>query len=169
MKRKRAGLMIPDRPRVEPVDVGGGVADPAPAAGPALGGNPMFRGWVEEMIRIQTQVLANNRAAEERERRARERRDARDKTQREEQREARSRQRETQALDRKRKEQRLQNMAAYSEGQDLEEFLWLVEDAMEACQLPDEEWILMVASKLSGPKASMLREIRGGGRWLPGS
>ena len=109
--------------------------------------------WALAMVEAQTRILANMRMADNVDVEARRRvdRDA-DRLERE------RRERETNS--RRRQERGLHNLRVYQEGDDLEEYVWLLEDAMRACQLPDDEWLMTLAQKMSGSKARILRDIR---------
>ena len=68
--------------------------------------------------------------------------------------------REAQRTERRRKESLLSNMACWREGQDLEEFVGLVEENMDLCQVPLEEKAIVLGAKLAGEWASLFRELR---------
>ena len=66
--------------------------------------------------------------------------------------------RETQLLDRK-KDRALFSVPALKEGEDLEDFLVMMEGRMEAADIAREEWVTSISSKLTGRLASTWREI----------
>ena len=66
--------------------------------------------------------------------------------------------RENQNSDRK-KERALLSVPALREGEDLEDFLVMIEGRMEAAEIGKEEWVSSISSKLTGRLASTWREI----------
>ena len=66
--------------------------------------------------------------------------------------------RETQLQDRK-KDRALFSVPVLKEGEDLEDFLVMIEGRMEAAEIGREEWVASISSKLTGRLASTWREI----------
>ena len=66
--------------------------------------------------------------------------------------------RETQLQDRK-KDRALFSVPALKEGEDLEDFLVMIEGRMEAAEIGRDEWVASISSKLTGRLASTWREI----------
>ena len=66
--------------------------------------------------------------------------------------------RENQNTDRK-KERALLSVPSYREGEDLENFLVMIEGRMETAEIEKEEWVASISSKLTGRLAATWRDI----------
>ena len=129
---------------------GGPGRDPGPGIGP---GGPDLIAWATALVDAQARVAA---AAADRQRRE-DRRDRRREHQRQSDETAR---RQELAAARRRREDKLKGIPIYKEEEDLEEYLWRLEESLEACQIDVADWPEEVALKLPVSLAGYLREIQ---------